>query len=79
MGNTDTSTDRQSKAGSDVTRKWKMRLVTWVHTHVTCPDSHTPPRTYVKQVGSDVIRKSKIHLVDLAGSERVYKTGNSGV
>ena len=27
------------------------------------------------KVGSDVIRKSKIHLVDLAGSERVYKTG----
>jgi kinesin family protein 6/9 len=30
------------------------------------------------KVGSDVIRKSKIHLVDLAGSERVYKTGNTG-
>ncbi|KAJ1473474.1 Kif6 type kinesin-like protein, partial [Baffinella frigidus] len=26
------------------------------------------------QIGTDVIRKSKIHLVDLAGSERVYKT-----
>lgn len=30
------------------------------------------------KVGSDIIRKSKMHLVDLAGSERVYKTGATG-
>ncbi len=29
-------------------------------------------------VGSDVIRRSKLHLVDLAGSERVGKTNSSG-
>ncbi|EKX48915.1 hypothetical protein GUITHDRAFT_157489 [Guillardia theta CCMP2712] len=30
------------------------------------------------KVGTDVIRKSKLHLVDLAGSERVYKTSAQG-
>lgn len=29
-------------------------------------------------VGSDVVRRSKLHLVDLAGSERVAKTNSSG-
>ena len=29
-------------------------------------------------IGSDVIRKSKLHLVDLAGSERVGKSGVRG-
>lgn len=32
----------------------------------------------VRVVGSDVIRRSKLHLVDLAGSERVGKTNSSG-
>ena len=31
-----------------------------------------------RMVGSDVIRRSKLHLVDLAGSERVAKTNSSG-
>eukprot|EP00762_Andalucia_godoyi_P002959 ANDGO_04112.mRNA.1 Kinesin-like protein KLP1 len=31
-----------------------------------------------RQVGSDLIRRSKLHLVDLAGSERVYKTNVDG-
>jgi len=32
----------------------------------------------MRQTGSDVIRRSKLHLVDLAGSERVHKTSASG-
>jgi kinesin family protein 6/9 len=32
----------------------------------------------VRQVGSDAVRRSKLHLVDLAGSERVGKTNSSG-
>lgn len=32
----------------------------------------------VRQVGSDLVRRSKLHLVDLAGSERVAKTNSSG-
>lgn len=32
----------------------------------------------MRQAGSDVIRRSKLHLVDLAGSERVHKTNSSG-
>eukprot|EP00940_MAST-03C_sp_MAST-3C-sp2_P001171 g1171.t1 len=31
-----------------------------------------------RPVGSDTIRRSKLHLVDLAGSERVHKTGSRG-
>lgn len=31
-----------------------------------------------RAVGSDKIRRSKLHLVDLAGSERVGKTNSSG-
>jgi kinesin family protein 6/9 len=31
-----------------------------------------------REVGSDIIRKSKLHLVDLAGSERVGKSGVGG-
>ena len=30
------------------------------------------------QIGSDTVKRSKIHLVDLAGSERVSKTGVEG-
>jgi len=32
----------------------------------------------MRQAGSDVIRRSKLHLVDLAGSERVHKTNSGG-
>lgn len=32
----------------------------------------------VRQLGTDVVRRSKLHLVDLAGSERVAKTNSSG-
>jgi kinesin family protein 6/9 len=32
----------------------------------------------VRQLGSDVVRRSKLNLVDLAGSERVAKTNSSG-
>ncbi|KAJ1421191.1 P-loop containing nucleoside triphosphate hydrolase protein [Ochromonadaceae sp. CCMP2298] len=31
-----------------------------------------------REVGSDKVRRSKLHLVDLAGSERVAKTNSSG-
>ena len=31
-----------------------------------------------RPVGSETIRRSKLHLVDLAGSERVHKTGSVG-
>ncbi|KAL0170993.1 hypothetical protein M9458_035589, partial [Cirrhinus mrigala] len=31
-----------------------------------------------KELGSAVVRRSKLHLVDLAGSERVGKTGVGG-
>ena len=33
---------------------------------------------YYTVLGSDMIRRSKLHLVDLAGSERVGKTNSSG-
>ena len=32
----------------------------------------------VRQAGSDLVRRSKLHLVDLAGSERVNKTNSKG-
>ncbi len=32
----------------------------------------------MRQIGSDIVRRSKLNLVDLAGSERVAKTNSSG-
>ena len=32
----------------------------------------------MREAGSDLIKRSKLHLVDLAGSERVHKTNASG-